>query len=143
MPPDSFQNSPTLFPPADPERWRGLRLQALGDANVSRRNKLRRPRSEQSAGWLARQTHALQAALDWLESHFGDLEGPITTGSVTIACALGYFEVRFPSDDWRQGHPKLSEWFDRFSLRPSMQETRYTELKKRLPRELQKEGGLH
>jgi glutathione S-transferase len=35
-------------------------------------------------------------------------------GQITLACALGYRDFRF-SGTWRDGHPKLVAWLDKFS----------------------------
>ena len=51
----------------------------------------------------------------------GPRDGPVTLGSITVGCALGYLDLRFPEDDWRAGHPKLAAWYEGFSQRPSMQ----------------------
>jgi glutathione S-transferase len=144
---DSLHAGTKLFPASGHDRWSALRLQALGDglsdANVSRRNELIRPANEQSPSWIARQSLAVRAALDWLEDHSKELAGPVTIGSIAVGCALGYFEVRFPEEDWRTGHAELTSWFEEFAKRPSMQSTRYSFLKSQLPAPLIKEGGVH
>jgi glutathione S-transferase len=144
---DSLHIGPKLFPVDGADRWNALRLQALGDgildANVSRRNETIRPVDEQSPAWIERQRLAIMSAISWLDKHVILLDGPVTIGSITIGCALGYFEVRFPEDKWRQGNEKISAWYKTFSSRPSMENTNYSNLKVSLPKALQKEGGHH
>jgi len=144
---DSLHSGPKLFPSEGRSRWNALRLQALGDgildANVSRRNETIRPKNEQSPAWIQRQRLAVSSAISWLNEHIGLLDGPVTIGSITVGCALGYFEVRFPQDDWRKGNDKIATWYDAFSSRPSMAKTKYANLKSTLPKDLQKEGGHH
>ena len=41
---------------------------------------------------------------------------------LTLGCALG-MEARNPALRWREGHPKLVAWFERFSARPSFAAT--------------------
>ncbi|MGY4572050.1 glutathione S-transferase [Bradyrhizobium sp. USDA 3256] len=142
---DSLHDGPKLFPAGGLARWNALRLQALGDgildANISRRNEAIRPPGEQSPAWIERQKLAVSSAIAWLNRNISLLDGPVTIGSVAIGCALGYFEVRFPNDDWRQGNEHVADWYAAFSARPSMQNTSYRNLKRTLPKELQKEGG--
>jgi glutathione S-transferase len=141
---DSLHDGPKLFPPAGLERWRALRLQALGDgmldSNVSRRNEVIRPAEEQSPHWIARQIRAVQGACAWIEARMEELDGPVTIGQIAIGCALGYCAIRFPGDDWQRACPKLAAWHARFEERPSMVATRYEVLKRTLPPHLAKEG---
>jgi glutathione S-transferase len=37
----------------------------------------------------------------------------ITAGTLTLACALGYLDLRF-AGEWRASHPKLVAWLDAF-----------------------------
>ena len=142
---DSLHQGPKLFPSDGPARWQALRLQAVGDglldANVSRRNEILRPASEQSRDWIARQMMALTAGCRWLEQHVDELDQTsIDIGQIAVGCALGYFALRFPDDRWRDNCPKLSSWQERFEQRPSMIATHHETLKRTLPPELIKEG---
>lgn len=117
-----------LFPPAGPARWTALRLQALGDgvcdAAVSRRLELMRPEDLRSATWMERQKAAVSRACDTLEAWAGDLSGTVTIGTLAVATALGYLDLRFADEDWRQGRPRLAAWFAEASERASFQATR-------------------
>jgi glutathione S-transferase len=142
---DSLHDGPKLIPPTGPARWQTLRLQAIGDgildANVSRRNETIRPVEEQSSDWIERQCKAVAAACLWLERRIDLLNStPVTIGHIAVACALGYFAVRFPSDTWDRDCPRLADWHLRFEERPAMRVTRYENLKRELPPELAKEG---
>ena len=144
---DSLGDGPGLFPSSGPARWRALRLQALGDglldANVSRRMEVIRPANERSPAWIARQIQGVDAACGWLEARLADLDGPVTIGHVAIGCALGYFDIRFEEDLWRERFPGLAGWHATFEQRPSMQATRYAALKATLPPAMIKEGPSH
>ena len=48
-----------------------------------------------------------------------DMAG-LDIGSISIACALGYMDLRYPDTGWRNGRPKLSAWYEAFSQRQSM-----------------------
>lgn len=50
------------------------------------------------------------------------MQGPLNMAQITLACALG-FEARIPELVWRPGHPKLSVWFDKITVRPSFAAT--------------------
>lgn len=143
---DSLHDGPKLFPANGADRWRALRLQALGDglldALLARRAESLRPTEWQSQPWVDRQMMAVEAGYAWLESRIDqlqDVKHGITIGHVAIACALGYTEVRFPDDDWRQRYPQLARWYHMMSERPSMVATHYLTLKKTLPPEMLKE----
>jgi glutathione S-transferase len=117
-----------LFPPRGPKRWRSLRRQALGDglaeAVVRRFVEQRRPPAQQSPAVIARQSEAIGFTLDALEAEVHSLLEPPAIGEITIACALGYLDFRYPAEGWRAGHPDLARWFAVFSVRPAMQATR-------------------
>lgn len=121
---DSLHDGPKLFPPSGAERWQALRRQALGDgcldAGVARVVDGRRPESERSPAWVARQTTVMGRGLDALEDEADALGDGVTIGHVAIACALGWFDLRFADDNWRKNRPALADWFEAFSERPSM-----------------------
>ena len=118
----------SLFPPAGPARWTALRFQALGDglcdAAVARRLETMRTENLRSDAWIARQTTAMVRACDTLERWAGDLSGSVTIGSLAVATALGYLDLRFAGDDWRAGRPKLAAWYEEAAKRPSFQATK-------------------
>ena len=64
----------------------------------------------------ASQTRAIDA-LGAEAATLGDLK---TYGEITIACALGYLDFRFPHEPWRPGHPKLTAWYERVVKLPPM-----------------------
>jgi glutathione S-transferase len=124
---DSLHGGAKMFPAAGPARWTALRRQALGDgmmdAAVARRGESRRPANEQSPSAMEAQRAKVVAGLDVLEGEADKLGSGIDIGLISIACALGYLDFRFGSEDWRKGHPKLARWFEAFAKRPSMQAT--------------------
>ena len=125
---DSLHDGAKLYPPSGDARWSALRLQALGDgildAAVLRLLEGRRPEERQSPDWVERQKNVVNRALDTLENEADGLERDTAgIGYVTVGCALGYLDFRFPNDDWRRGRPKLTQWYEKFSQRASMKET--------------------
>ncbi len=141
---DSLREQPRLFPTGGMERWRALRLLALGDgildATLSRRMEILRPKSEQSPEWIERWILAASASLDWLEQRVDLLTSEFNIGQIAIACALIHVGFRFPEDEWQRRRPALSAWFQRFSERPSINACSYEELSK-LPSSQIKPGG--
>lgn len=125
---DALKPGSRLFPAEGPARWRALRLQALGDgmmdASVERYVELMRPETLQMDSWALHQKRGVDRALDRLECTVEDVAGALTIGSIAVACALGYLDLRFAADQWRDQRSILARWYDAFSQRPSMQATR-------------------
>jgi glutathione S-transferase len=115
---------PRLFPDSGRARWQALRLQALGDglldAAVLWRLETQRPADERSSDWQVLQQDAVSRALDALEHEAAHWAEDVNIGHVTVACALGYLDFRFASEDWREEHPTLAAWYQDFAARPSM-----------------------
>ena len=66
----------------------------------------------------------MRDGLALIEKNAAGLEGRLDIGTITIGCALGYLDFRFPDLDWRTSHPATAKWFESFSQRPSMQATK-------------------
>ncbi|MBV9521588.1 MAG: glutathione S-transferase [Alphaproteobacteria bacterium] len=123
---DSLHGGTKFFPPAGAARWTALRRQALGDgvldaAILCRYETAARPKALQWADWIEGQMRKVRGALDAIEGE--RLDGVFDIGTITIACALGYLDFRFPDENWRKTHPRLAAWFAEVSKRPSMKET--------------------
>lgn len=122
---DSLHSGKKLFPACGPARWTALRQQALGDgileALILCLYESRRPENLRWSDWHEGQMFKVQCALDSLESE--NLEGSFNIGKITIACALGYSDFRFPKNDWRIGRPRLNTWYSLVAIRPSLTDT--------------------
>jgi len=121
-------NAPNLFPSGD-ARWTALTQQALGDglldaAIAARYEKLMRPEEARWAGWTDAQLAKIRGALDRIEALVPSLPAEPTIGVITIGCALGYLDFRYPELSWRDGRPRAADWFSAFDERPSMAATR-------------------
>jgi len=57
---------------------------------------------------------ACARALAALEAAPPGLDPTPDVGQITLACALGYRDFRFPGT-WRQNHPRLVAWLDAFA----------------------------
>ncbi len=124
---DGLHNGRKFEPDSGEERWRVLRLQALGDgvtdAVIMLTLESRRPANKQDADVKAHQMAKIDGALTFLENHLAELTGELNLGQIAVACALGYFAVRDEEESWRQSRPLLSAWVDEFNRRESMQKT--------------------
>jgi len=76
--------------------------------------------------WLDHQRGKVQRALDVLEAAPPKLDALPNVGEITLACALGYGDLRFEGK-WRDGRPRLVQWLDEFAARvPAFEATRVT-----------------
>jgi glutathione S-transferase len=74
--------------------------------------------------WLDHQRGKVERAMAVLEASPPPLDATPNVGQITLACVLGYGDLRFEGK-WRAGHPKLVEWLDAFAARvPAFEQTR-------------------
>jgi len=124
---DAQHGGPKLIPAAGPERWRVLRLEALGDglaeAVVALAQEGAKAQEQQSPRVIERQGAKVSAALGVLEAEAGAFRDPPSMGEIAAACALGYMDYRAVAADWRGRHPALAQWYGRIGARPSFSQT--------------------
>lgn len=125
---DGLHAGEPLVPLAGSERWEVLRWHSLGsgflDMLVLWRNERDRERERQLPDLLQAFAAKNHATLARLEEEAAALDGaPFRIGHISIACALGYLDFRFPDMDWRNGHPRAAGWFAAVSQRPSVRLT--------------------
>lgn len=122
---DEISQDIPMLPPKGAGRWRALKLQALGDgmmdAAVGRLLESRRPSDAARETFIARQKGIVARCLDHLEADVPATHPDL--GTLTIACALGYLDLRFADDAWRDAHPKLAAWFEKISELPALART--------------------
>lgn len=107
--------------PSGPERFRALRDQALGDgmmdAGILQVYELRfKPMEYRFPDWQAYQAGKITRALAHLEANAPkpvNSEADADVGTIAIACALGYLDMRF-AGAWRADHLALVAWLDAF-----------------------------
>jgi glutathione S-transferase len=111
-----------LIIPAEPQsRFAALRLQALADgimdASILISYEARyRPIEKHEPRWLDLQAGKVARSLAWLETTPPGVDTPPDVGQITLACALGYRDLRFEGH-WRKEHPRLAAWLDSFAAR--------------------------
>jgi len=125
---DSLHDGAKFFPANGDARWRALRQHALANgildaAILAMLENKRRPEALRWEAWSTRQTDKVTRALDKLESEASSLGDAPNIATVTVGCALGYLDFRFPDLDWRGSRPALADWYASFSQRRSFQAT--------------------
>ena len=126
---DSLHDSRKLIPASGRERFEQLRISALADGMMDAVILLfseltRRPPELHWQYWDDRMRGTVARSLDALEADAArfDLDRP-DIAQISTAVGVGWIEFRIEllGIDFRDGHPVLSDWFDAFSKRPSMQ----------------------
>ena len=121
---DSVGDVIPLFPDHG-RRMRALRLQALGDgiadAAVLRRAEQGKPSDPARDAVIAVQKLKVDRSLAALEADTP--ANHLDIGSISIACALGYLDLRFSHEPWRDSHPTLAAWYETMKQRPCMERT--------------------
>jgi glutathione S-transferase len=104
-------------------RLAALRLQALCDgildASILVIYESRwRPTEHHVQKWVEHQTGKMTRAFAALEAEPPALNANALpdVGQITLACALGYSDLRF-GGKWRADHPRLVAWLDQFAAR--------------------------
>ena len=81
-----------------------------------------RPEALRWGDWVDAQLTKVRRSLDALEAE--ELGDTVDIGTISVGCALGYLDFRYPDEGWRDSRPKLAAWYESFAARPSMSETR-------------------
>jgi glutathione S-transferase len=118
-----------IIPTEPSARFAALRLQALCDglmdASLLRVYEGRwRSVDRHEPKWVEHQTAKMDRAMSDLEAKPPALEAMLHVGTIALACALGYLDLRFEGR-WRADYPRLVAWLDRFAARvPAFAATR-------------------
>jgi glutathione S-transferase len=106
-------------------RWDTLVRQSLADgildaALLMRYEVALRPQEFQWADWTRGQGEKIRGALRHFEATADAWTGRVDLGTIALASALSYLDLRFPDLAWRDTSPALSSWQAAFNQRPSM-----------------------
>lgn len=124
---DHLAGGHRIIPADAARRFPALVLQALADgiadaALLQVYEGRWRDAALQSAAWKTHQQGKVERGLTAAEAL--PLDGSIDVGTIALACALGYLDLRF-SGTWRETYPKLVAFLDDFAARvPSFDTTR-------------------
>jgi len=120
-----------ILPHEPNARFAALTLQALCDGILDACILLVyegrwRPAEMHVQKWVDHQAGKVTRALAVLEAAPPALDAMPNVGQITLACALGYGDLRFEGK-WRKDHPRLVAWLDEFAARvPAFEKTRVT-----------------
>jgi glutathione S-transferase len=118
---DDLAGGGRIIPKARAPRFAALRLEALADGImdasilISYESRYRPPERHEPK-WLDLQAGKVARALGVLEAAPPAIGAPPDVGQITLACALGYRDFRFPGS-WRGDHPRLAAWLSEFAAR--------------------------
>jgi len=122
---DQLDGKPALdLPPG----WEARRLEALArslcDGVSVWGRELYRPANERSPTVIEHETNRAARLVHLWEREISNpvMNGPLNIAQITLACGLGT-EARNADFRWRNGHPKLTAWFDAMAARPSFTAT--------------------
>lgn len=122
---DTQHDGRKLIPECGEERWRALRLQAvaqgMAEAGIAIRwESVRRPAHLRYQSLQAGYERKLEESYAWLNRELDGDDAPEPhLGHIALATTLDWLAFReMPSF---RSHKRLSQWFDQFARRPSMQ----------------------
>ena len=120
-----------IVPQESNARFAALTLQALCDGILDACILLVyegrwRPVEKHEQKWIDHQTGKVSRAFSVLEAAPPAIDSIPNVGAITLACALGYQDLRF-GGKWRGSYPRLLQWHDDFEARvPAFAATRVT-----------------
>ena len=80
-----------------------------------------RPEEKRFDDWVEGQWSKIDRAIDVLDDRWmSHLHGNVTMGQISVACALGYLDLRNADRNWRQGRVSLAAWHETIAKRDSM-----------------------
>lgn len=113
-----------LLPAEGLARWQLLSVisiaNGLVEAQISRRAELLRDATERSNDFIEKMRERERRCFAALEQEAVGFGAECDLAQIAVATACGYADFRYPDDRWRGASPKLAQWFERFSERPSM-----------------------
>lgn len=126
---DSLHDQVKFYPTTAPACWVVLRQEAtaegLLDSAVNTRYEMAlRPAALRWNDWIEAQIGKIKNTLDAMERECRGFDDRVTMARIAFGAALGYLDFRFADLGWRAARPALAAWYEGFSKRPSMLETR-------------------
>ncbi|MBU4611546.1 glutathione S-transferase family protein [Achromobacter sp. GG226] len=118
----------SLFPTRGQAKWDALRWHALGDgmldALILWRNERERTDAQRLEALVDAFSLKFANTLAVLEAEAPALAAaPLSIGTITVGCMLGYADFRFDAEAWRTRAPALADWYATLAARPSFQAT--------------------
>lgn len=125
---DHLEGMPAFDLPVGDAAWEPRRMEAMAcsmlDGLSVWAREIARAQDERSPTVIRHERNRSARMADLWETQIDHpwMHGTLNMAQITLACALG-FEARIPELIWRPGHPRLSAWFDKVSVRPSFAAT--------------------
>ena len=128
---DSVTPNNKLFPAPNRERIEVKRWEAVADgicdAAATAFLEAKRPKKEQSVGWIERQREKVTRGLEFMSEQLGEKSFCMGThfslADIAVGTALGYLAFRFADINWQETHPNLARLYAKLMLRPSLADT--------------------
>jgi len=124
---DAQHDGVKLIPDQGNERWAVLSLEALGDglgdAAIAAALESNRPEGEKSQSAIERNISKVNQTLSYLNDLANEFNDPPKMGEISVACAMGYMELRGVAEGWREKFGNLAAWYERIQQRESFKET--------------------
>jgi glutathione S-transferase len=126
---DHLAGGGKIVPKEPRARFDALRLQALADGIMDASILIvyegrYRPAEKHETKWLELQNGKIERGLAAIEAAPPGIDAIPDVGQISLACALGYREFRFPGTV-RKSCPRLSAWLDTFASRvPAFEATK-------------------
>ena len=113
-----------LIPASGPARWKVKTehsiLQGMMDAMLlSRYELMLRPAEFRWPVWIDDQWERVWQGFARFEANADVLERPLDITQISLVCALGYADFRFPDCGWRKAFPKLDAFHEKMLKRES------------------------
>ncbi|MGB7182291.1 MAG: glutathione S-transferase family protein [Burkholderiaceae bacterium] len=127
----NFVGGNKLYPKASTRRWEVLSDHALADGMTELAVLLRyetalRPEGLRWQALIDDYLEKINSGLSRFESQIPEIsKRALDISQIALACLLGYLDFRFVEQiPWRENSPGLAAWYQEFSERPSMTNTR-------------------
>lgn len=114
---------------AEVKTWEALADGILDAALVARLEATwaGRTDAQRSQAWIDRHLDKITTSLAAMSKGLGDKpycgNVHMNLADISVGCALGYLDFRFPQIDWRTPHANLAKLMDKLSARPSFIDT--------------------
>lgn len=117
-----------LYPSAPAAREKAYEIDGIAsllmDSLFARSHEKRREDGEKSQGVIDKEAGRAARSYDTLESMVDGFGDEVHMGLMSVVAALGYADWRHPDDNWRDGRPKLTAWYETMMKRPAMEATK-------------------
>ena len=106
---------------AEVKCWEALADGMLDAGILLRLENTVRAESERSQTWIARQFNKVESAIKAMSAGLGSKpwasDGKYSLADISVGCALGWLEFRFPQLGWREQYQNLSRHVDKLNKR--------------------------